>query len=356
MDKNLLINWLRLAFTPRVGSKTFLKLLSKFHNTQRVLENLDEIKNLYKLDLKPPNISQIEDQLAALDKFGGEVLIPENLRYPKLLREINDYPMVLFTKGNLELLNKPIVAIVGTRNSSFAGEKITKTIAEDLGKAGLVVVSGLARGIDSAAHQGALATGTIGVIASGLDTFYPKENQSLQEKLFDNGLVISENPLGSVPLAQNFPRRNRIISGLSLGLLVAEGKKNSGTMITANYALEQGREVFALPGSPLEPRSEGTNWLIKNGAILTRDAQDILFELNLSPLQEIVQEKKEQRLEKLNNLDPTSLLLSKIGQVPVDLDELFIELNLTSAIFQEIIIELELSGKIQRKGNKISLI
>jgi DNA processing protein len=356
MDQKLLTSWLRLVFTPRVGPKTFLQLLEKFQEPERVFDNLPEIKKLYKLDLQIPSLAAIEDIIAATYAFGGEILIAIDPNYPSLLKEIPHYPLVLFTKGDLSLLKRQIIAIVGTRNSSLSGEKITKTIATDLGKAGLVTVSGLARGIDSAVHKSSLTTGTIGVIASGLNCFYPKENQALQEELFEKGLVITESSMGSVPLAQNFPRRNRIISGLSLGVLIAEAQKNSGTMITANYALEQGREVFAIPGSPLDSRAEGTNWLIKNGAILTRNAEDILLELHLLPLFKKAEEAK--ITQDLNDsLDtPQNLLLSKISHHPLDLDELFNELDLSPADFQQLVIELELLGKIIKKGNKISLI
>ncbi len=347
--------WIRLAFTPKVGPKTFEKLIKKFKNPAKVLEQTFEVKRRYKLELEPPTIAEIEDVIDKCYHFGGEIILScDTNNYPELLKETEGFPPVLFAKGNLELLKRPKIAIIGTRNASINGEKITRKIASDLGTNGIVIVSGLARGIDSAAHQSSLETGTIAVIANDINRFCPPENEQLQKALFEKGLVISETPIDSLPVQKNFPRRNRIISGMSSGVLVTEAMRNSGTMITANYALEQGREVFAVPGSPTDPRSYGTNLLIKNGAILVRDAEDIISEFNpttkplpKSPtgLEEYLVDDKNASLE--------SQILQKLNNVPIELDELFDALDMPVQEFNKTIIELELIGKVSRKGNKI---
>lgn len=350
-NSNFLTAWVRLAFTPKVGPRTFEKLLKKFQSPIIVLENAADIKRRYKLELLPPSVSEIEDKIHKCNQFGAEILLSCENQYPELLRETEGHPPLLFAKGNLDLLNSQRFAIVGTRNSSINGEKITKQIANDIGKNGIVIVSGLARGIDAAAHYGSLETGTIGVIASGINCFYPRENEKLQNMLYEKGLVLSETMIDAMPISKNFPRRNRIISGLSVGVLVVEAMKDSGTMITANYALEQGREVFAVPGFPTDSRSFGTNFLIKNGAILVRDANDIL--------NEIAYEKRSIGLESYlaepsDNSD--HIILSKLSNTPVDIEELLSSLSISLSELHQILIELEISGKIARQGNKVFII
>lgn len=357
-DDAFITAWIRLAFTPKVGPKTFEKLLRKFGTPATVLANAIEVKRRYKLELEPPSVTEAEDSIAKCYNFGGNIILSCDELYPELLKETEGHPVVLFTKGKLELLKKTKISIVGTRNSSINGEKITRKLASDLGQRGIVVVSGLARGIDSAAHQGSLETGTIGVVANGIDCFYPKENEQLQRALYEKGLVMSENPINSLPISQNFPRRNRIISGISIGVLVTEAKQNSGTMITANYALEQGREVFAVPGSPTDPRAYGTNFLIKNGAVLVRDVDDILCEIAIaittsSGMQPQV---KTEDLYLEETDDITKKLLNKLNNLPTDLEGLFSSLEISVQEFNKIIVELELSGKVVRQGNKLSTV
>lgn len=355
-DNAFITAWIRLAFTPKVGPKTFEKLIKQFKTPATVLEKTFEVKRRYNLELELPAISEIEDVIDKCYHFGGEIILScDTNNYPELLKETEGFPPVLFAKGNLDLLKRPKIAIIGTRNASINGEKITRKIASDLGTNGIVIVSGLARGIDSAAHQSSLETGTIAVIANGINRFYPPENEQLQKALFEKGLVISETPMDSLPVQKNFPRRNRIISGMSSGVLVTEAMRNSGTMITANYALEQGREVFAVPGSPADPRSYGTNLLIKNGAVLVTDAKDIIAEFNPTPLPKLkLQESLEEYLveeEQANSLE--SQILQKLNNVPIDLEELFANLQVSVQEFNKTVVELELSGKIVRKGNKI---
>ena len=356
-DSPFVTAWLRLAFTHKVGPRTFSKLIKKFKSPITALDNISDIKRRYKLELKPPSVSEIEDCILKCHDFGGEIILSCDDLYPDLLKEIEGFPPLLFVKGNTQLLSKNKISIVGTRNSSINGEKITKKIASELGKNGLVIVSGLARGIDAVAHYSSLETGTIGVIASGINCIYPKENEKLQHLLYEKGLVISENQMDVLPISKNFPRRNRIISGISNGVLVTEAMQNSGTMITANYALEQGRDVFAIPGSPMDPRAYGTNSLIKNGAILVRDAEDILSELQFIQRNNIGLDKyfavctDDAKIP----LSSQEKLLSKLSIAPTDIEELFNNFQISVSEFNQILIELEMMGKIVRRGNKLSL-
>jgi DNA processing protein len=349
--ETLVADWVRLAFTNKVGPRTFEKLLKQFKTPGSVLENISEVKRRFKLELEPPSKQEIEDLIARCYNFQAEIILPIDEKYPALLKETEGHPQVLFAKGNIDLLDRQKIAIVGTRNSSANGERITRKIAYELGKNGIVVVSGLAKGIDTAAHESSLEGGTIGVVAGGIDVIYPRENDKLQRMLYERGLVISENMMGTIATSSNFPRRNRIISGISKGVLIVEAIEKSGTMITANYALEQGRDVFAVPGSPLDQRAFGTNFLIKNGAILTRDASDILNELGYE------QPVKKEEIEEIHQ--PSSIneeILIKLGPVATDIEELFDIVKIPTSDFNRALTELEILGKIIRKGNKISLI
>ena len=360
MDRDSLItDWVRLAFTKGVGPRTFDKLIKHFKTPSSILENAFEVKRRYKLDLEPPSKDQIEDSIRQCYDFGAEIILPIDEKYPTLLKETEGYPQVLFARGNTQLLNKRKVAIVGTRNSSANGEKITRQIGAELGKNGVVIVSGLARGIDAAAHEATLETGTIGVIAGGIDCIYPRENDKLQNLLYEKGLVITENMIGTIPTPKNFPRRNRIISGIADGVLIVEAMEKSGTMITANYALEQGRDVFAIPGSPLDQRAFGTNLLIKNGAILTRNAQDILNEFDCGIKSIGLEKYLEMEDDELGDTEEGSVterLLAKLSNAPTDVDQLFTLLGASASEFNQVVTELEILGKVARQGNKISLI
>ena len=256
-----------------------------------------------------------------------------------------------------------MVAIVGARNASALGIKFAGKLAADLGQAGLVVVSGLARGIDHAAHKGAIETGTVAVVAGGIDVVYPPENQMLYEEIGRSGVIISEMPLGMAPLPRHFPRRNRLISGLSRGVAVVEAAERSGSLITANYALEQGREVFAVPGSPLDPRSKGANRLIREGATLTESAEDILAVLR--PILGQAFDEQGARDSSAPLLDPSAaereadqirtLVEEKLGPSPVEIDELIRQCGAPAASVLTVLLELELAGRAQRHpGGRIS--
>ncbi len=356
---NFITDWIRLAFTPKVGPRIFEKLIKQFKTPGSVLDNIVEVKRRYKLDLEPPSQIQIEDSIKKCYDFGAEIILPIDDKYPILLRETERYPQVLFARGNTELLNKRKLAIIGTRNSSINGEKITKKIGSELGKNGIIIVSGLARGIDAVAHEASLETGTIGVIAGGIDCIYPRENEKLQKLLYEKGLVITENMIGSIPQPKNFPIRNRIISGIADGVLVVEAMEKSGTMITANYALEQGRDVFAVPGSPLDQRAFGTNLLIKNGAILTRDSQDILNELGFGQRPSVglenYLEMADDEIEEIEKRSLTAVLLSKLSNAPTDIEDIFRLMEISISEFNQVLTELEILGKVVRQGSKISL-
>lgn len=270
------LQWIRLIRSERVGPITFHKLLERYGTAAAALGALPTLAKRggaprFRLCSKEDAAREYE----ALEKSGARLVAIVEEAYPPLLRHIEDAPPLLYVKGHVHLLTKRAIAIVGARNASVAGQRLAAQFAADLGKGGFLVVSGLARGIDAAAHQGALTTGTVAVVAGGVDIVYPKENADLYGALCAQGAVISEMPLGTRPQARHFPRRNRLISGLSRATLVVEASPKSGSLITARMALEQGRDVFAVPGAPQDPRAQGANQLIRDGAILARSAEDI---------------------------------------------------------------------------------
>jgi DNA processing protein len=279
--------------------------------------------------------------------------------YPQRLAAIDDAPPLVALRGDAAVFSRPIVAIVGSRNASAAGLKFAERLARELGEAGFAIASGLARGIDAAAHRASLATGTIAVLAGGHDRVYPPENIGLLDALLADGAAISEMPLGWEPRARDFPRRNRIISGLALGVVVVEAAQRSGTLITARFALEQGREVFAVPGSPLDPRAEGVNALLKQGATLVTEAADVL-----AVLQPILGRQREPLpgdLEPLDeaaepDADARSRILGLLGPAPVALDDLVRLSGASPAIVRTVLLELELAGRLERRGGSVALI
>ncbi len=272
---------LKLAATERVGPVTYHELLQRFGSAAAALGALPGLAAEAGLRRPPaiPQAHEIAAEAAALQRIGGRHLVIGDADYPAALAALADAPPVLRVCGDTCLFDRPLIALVGARNASTAGRRMAGDLARDLGAAGLVVVSGLARGIDTAAHQAALETGTIAVVAGGLDIVYPPENEALYRAIAGSGLLLTEMPLGAVPQARHFPRRNRIISGLCAGVVVVEAALQSGSLITAQRAADQGRDVFAVPGSPLDPRCRGSNRLIKNGAQLVECAADILDSL-----------------------------------------------------------------------------
>jgi DNA processing protein len=311
-----------------------------------------------------PDRAAAATELAALSRLGARLLCWGEPGYPAALAAIEDAPPVLILRGRSDLLDRPMVAVVGARNASAGGRRLAGDLARGLGEAGFVVVSGLARGIDAAAHAGALASGSVAVVAGGVDIVYPEENRALHAALAESGAILSELPLGSEPQARHFPRRNRIISGLALGVVVVEAAARSGSLITARFALEQGREVFAVPGSPLDPRCRGTNDLLRNGATLTETVEDVL--LQLRPLVEpgpppptppaIPPAPPAAMPAPVADESGLALIVERLGPTPVPVDELVRQCHLSAAAVATLLLELELAGRVERHpGNLVSL-
>lgn len=266
---------LRLARTDRIGPVAFAQLIGRYGSALSALDALPNLVRKSGSASVPPPVETVEREIAAGDAIGARLLVLGDSDYPEMLAALDPPPPILWTRGRVDLLNQPSVAIVGARIASAGGQRIARGLAQQLGQAGHVVVSGMARGIDAAAHGGALATGTVAVLGGGVNDIYPSEHADLYARLTDQGCVVSESPVGARAQARDFPRRNRIISGLSRGVVVVEAEVRSGSLITARLAAEQGRDVFAVPGSPLDPRARGPNELLRQGAILCEGIEDI---------------------------------------------------------------------------------
>jgi DNA processing protein len=377
LDPQERLDWLRLARTETVGPITFYAMLRRFGSAAAALDALPRLarKSEQARPVAAVTRAEAEAELVALDRIGARTLCWGEPEYPEALAAIEDAPPILAVIGRGELLTRPTVAIVGARNASANGRRLARELAEGLGQGGLVVVSGLARGIDAAAHLGALATGTVAVVAGGIDVVYPEENRGLYDAIRRDGVVIAELPPGTEPLARHFPRRNRIISGMALAVLVVEAAARSGSLITARYALEQGRDVFAVPGSPLDPRCRGTNDLIRNGANLTETAEDILQPLapllrGNAPLPRASLPPPAPSASFVPPALPTAapaprpvadedglaMILERLGPTPVAVDELIRQCQLSAAAVATLLLELELSGRVERHpGNLVSL-
>lgn len=368
------IDWLRLTRTETVGPITFHRLLARFGTPAAALDALPVLtKN------KPIRIcdaATAEKELETLSKHNGKMVFACDADYPLALSSLEDAPPVLSVLGNTTLLNKQSVALVGSRNASLNARKLAHKMAADLGQAGIITVSGLARGIDTSAHEGSLAAGTIAVVAGGVDVIYPKENTELYHKICETGAVVSECAWGTQPIATHFPKRNRIVSGLSVGTVVIEASLRSGSLITARLAAEQGREVMAVPGFPLDPRSEGTNSLLRDGVTLVRNAEDVLEQIhsflnahkNTQPVSfsEIVGLKGEEpelgfsecaANDSYSTENIYKLILPELSSSPVEVDEIVRVCNLRSADVQGTLLEMELEGIVQRlPGNRVCLV
>ena len=367
LNDNERLDWLRLSGTSGIGPITFHKLLARYKTAEKALEALPDLQKKGGGKSHPKIMSRdaATKELHALEKRGGKLLCACEADYPLALSAIDDAPPVLRVMGNLDVLAQQTVGIVGARNASLNGRKFTHKLARDLGEAGCVIASGLARGIDTSAHEGSLATGTIAVVAGGVDVIYPKENTGLYGTILDQGgLIIAENALGTQPTAQHFPRRNRIVSGLSAGVVVVEATVRSGSLITARLAAEQGRDVFAVPGFPSDPRASGPNKLLKDGATLVENAQDILsqisqFEPTTVP-NGLFEEKQE--LDWTNApAEPDNTERDKITSLlshqPVSVDEIVRTCHVNISGVQTVLLELELAGRLSRlPGNRVSLI
>jgi DNA processing protein len=364
-------HWLRLIRSENVGPRTFFQLINHLGSAAAALDAAPELSRRggRKRAIRIADPGRLEAELEAADRAGARLVALCEPEYPDALAAIPDPPPLITIRGDVALPGRRAVGVVGARNASANGRGFAREICAALGNAGLVVVSGMARGIDTAAHEGALATGTVAVLAGGVDVTYPPENAELHEKIAAEGAVISEQPMGLQPTARHFPPRNRLISGLSLGVLVVEAAPRSGSLITARMALEQGREVFAVPGSPRDPRARGANRLIRDGAILTESANDIVESLN-SPLQGVFDGRGASGAPySPPDADPATLspapetgdarenIVEKLGSAPVTVDELVRECQLSARIVQGALLELELAGRIERHpGNRISLL
>jgi DNA processing protein len=270
------LDWLRLIRSESVGPRTFRSLMNRFGGAAAALDALPDLARQAGRTIRICTMAEAEREAQALRRIGGRLVAMGEAHYPRSLQAIDTAPPLIAVLGQAEVLSRPCVALVGSRNASAAGMKFTARLARDLGEAGFVVVSGLARGIDTAAHEASIATGTVAVLAGGLDEVYPPQNIPLLQRLLEEGAAISEMPLGLAPRGRDFPRRNRLVSGLSLGTVVVEAARKSGSLITARFANEQGRLVFAVPGSPLDPRAEGGNHLIREGATLCAEASHVI--------------------------------------------------------------------------------
>jgi DNA processing protein len=353
-----LVDRLRLLRTAGIGPVTVRQLIRRFGTPAAAVAAVPDLA--HRGGGKAPALctaGEAEREIARVEKFGGKWLALGQGLYPRLLAELDDAPPLLIAKGDLNLLDPQAVAIVGARNASAAACRFARGLAHDLGEHELVVVSGLARGIDSAAHDGALATGTIGVVAGGIDVCYPPENEERQKALYERGLVLAEMPVGTEPRARHFPYRNRIIAGISSGVVVVEAAPRSGSLITARLAAEAGREVMAVPGSPLDPRAQGCNQLIRDGATLVQNAADVVEAIR--PFANRVRSAPgsyEPSHEQVDSDDALGVVEELLGPSPVPVDEIIRLSGAVSGAVQMALLELDLAGRLDRHaGNKVSL-
>jgi len=340
---------------------TFRNLVARFGTASAALEEVPRLaarggsKNFLL-----PDEGDIARELDALAKQGGRMIAACETDYPQGLKALEAPPPVISVLGHPHLFQREMIAIVGARNASALARKFADTLSRELGFAGLVVVSGLARGIDTSAHEAALAVGTVAVVAGGVDVVYPPENEKLYAAIRNQGAILSEMRLGEAPQARHFPRRNRIISGLSRGVVVVEAAEKSGSLITAQCALDQGREIFAVPGSPLDPRARGCNMLIRNGATLVQGIDDILEVLKPILAGGFREPDPDLGRAAVDGLEAESDRIRRaveqaLGPAPVEVDELIRQLRAPTAAVLTVILELELAGRcLRHPGNRVS--
>ncbi|MGJ4946859.1 DNA-processing protein DprA [Bradyrhizobium sp. HKCCYLS20291] len=347
---------LRLIRSDNVGPRTFRSLLDHFGTARLALDRLPDLARRGGA-ARAGRICTIDEAEAELDtcqRYGVELRAPQEDGYPPRLATCDDAPPLLAIRGARETLMRPMIAIVGSRNASAAGLKFAGQLAHELSQEGFVIISGLARGIDQAAHRASLSGGTVAVLAGGHDRIYPPEHVDLLGAIVGGqGAAISEMPLGHEPRARDFPRRNRLISGASLGVVVVEAAHRSGSLITARMAGEQGREVFAVPGSPLDPRSAGTNDLIKQGATLVTEAADIIQAVGPimeRPLPSSLREPDEELFAPDPESHDRAQVIALLGPTPVSIDDLIRISGLSPAVLRMVLLELELAGRLERHG------
>ena len=379
LNTNYIIDCIQLFRSRTIGPATYHQLIRRYGTPTEALAQVPEISNRtggkkftpYPRDLAVQEYESVRD-------FGGQTLVYGTPQYPPLLAQMNNCPPFVHSYGKQGLLHRDCIAIVGSRNASVTGQKMANELATDLGNAGYTIVSGLARGIDTSAHVGGFKTGTVAVIASGLDVVYPPENENLHEAIAKNGCLVTAHPMGSQPRSQDFPHRNTIMAGLCQATVIVESALKSGAMITARHAMDIGRDVFAIPGSPADPRSRGANQLIKDGAGLAENATDIMDSLKAGIQHTLFDHQQTNAPLNLSenvstdtpiapNTPPNEshntsdnqaqLVLDALTKSPVDLDTLSRHTHLSTATLQGIILELEITGQIERHSDgRISLI
>jgi len=367
------LNWLRLIRTDNIGPVTFRDLILFCGSASSAIERLPDL-NIRGGSSRPIRVMSMDDaerELEAIERVGARLVGMGEPDYPPQLKNCEAPPPLVTIRGNAGVFSKPPVAIVGSRNASVIGARFTERLAHDLGEAGFSVISGLARGIDAAAHRASLKTGTVAVLAGGLDRPYPPENLPLYRAIPEQGgALISEMPMGAEPRSRDFPRRNRIIAGLSLGLIVVEAAERSGSLISARMAGDMGRTVFAVPGSPLDPRARGTNLLLKQGATLVTEANDVIetlrplagstaYQMDTPPQPDLLSPAMEEpeSLEPIATEEQRDIVIDALGPVPTDIDALVRHTGVDTGAVQLILLELDLAGRLQRyAGNQVALI
>lgn len=353
---------LRLIRSDNIGPVTFAHLMRRFGSAEAALEAVPQLAA--RGGGRAPKLATpeaVEREMERVDRLGASYLFLGQGLYPGRLAEIENAPPALIVRGDLALLERPAAAMVGARNASAAGCRFARQLAQRIGESGMVVVSGLARGIDTAAHDGAMESGTIGVIAGGIDIFYPPENEARQRAIAERGLLIAEQPPGTEPRARHFPYRNRIIAGLALGTVVVEAAPKSGSLITARLAAEAGREVMAVPGSPLDPRAQGCNLLIREGATLVQSADDVREAL--APIGGFLSAARDTARVAEPAVAPVDAgdaerdaVIALLSPVPVPVDEIVRQSGFAAPLVQTVLLELEIAGRLERHaGGRVSL-
>ncbi len=368
MDLDHSLSWLALRLTPGLGARLMGKLLRQFGGPEEIFRaSLTELEGCQlpaaaaQAVFGKSGFRDAEKELAEVKKAGIRLITWEEAEYPKLLTQIYDPPPLLYVRGNVEVLRRHAISVVGTRRPTHYGNQITERLARDLAERGLVIVSGLARGIDSSAHRGACAAargGTIGVLGSGIDVIYPKENRKLFEEVEKRGAIVTEFPLGAHPAPENFPMRNRIVAGMALGVIVAQGALYSGSLITSRLAMEFGREVYGIPGNVTEPMSFAPNQLIKQGAKLVTNWEEVVEELptevraELFPMEATTAEERASLFE--GSLSPTEKRLFELIRIeePIHVDELVEKTGLSSSETLAALCEMEMRGVIRQMPGK----
>lgn len=366
LDPSERLDWLSLVRTETVGPVTAYRLLERFGSARKALEALPEMaaRGGRKKPPKTPDRRTLQREVKALEKLGGRFIAAIEPDYPPLLRHAEDAPPVIAIIGQAALMNRPTVAIIGARNASLNGKRFAKSLAADLGAAGYLIVSGFARGIDQAAHHGAIGTGTAGVLAGGVDVIYPPEQRELYDAMRGAGALIGEMPLGTKPQGRHFPKRNRLIAGMAQAVIVVEAAQRSGSLITAGMAADYGRDVLAVPGSPLDPRAHGTNRLIQEGAPLIQSADDVIDALKRS-----LNGMSERQPDLFTARPPTQSapagelddarqrIVDCLGPAPTPVDDVIRDCQVTAASAQVVLLELEVAGRLTRlPGNKVALV